>query len=421
MNIGKRIALFIECIRVAFRSLVAHRLRTLLTMLGVAIGIFAITIIFTLVNSLNYNLSRNIAELGNTVLFVTHIPWSTEGLNWQKYVRRPKVSYSDYRKLKDNLELVDGVAYEVRLRNGTVKYDDESVEGVNIRAVTEDYIHVHSLEFAAGRAITAIEVDAGRPVCLVGANVAEKLFGKARAVGKNIRIRGKKVRVVGVMAQAGSNMFGNSHDDMVLLPYGFANRIYHLNRRRLDKFAMVRVRGVENIPRVESRMVGLLRSSRGLRPRTENNFEINRPEMLENLFGDALVYLRWGGAIISIFSIFVGGFGIGNIMFTTVKERTFEIGLQKALGATRGFILLQFLTESIMLCLLGGIFGLLLNFGVTALMQAVLHQMAIDFEMVISFGNIVFGVVLSVVIGLLSGYFPSAIASRMDPVESMRA
>lgn len=410
-----------EGLRIAIRSLKSNRLRTILTMLGVAIGIFAITIIFTIVNSLNYNLNRNLSQLGNSVLFVYHFPWSGESFgNWQKYVKRPRMSFEEYQKLKKNLDRVEGVSFEARMPSQKVKYKGLTVERVPLRCVTQDHIDNNAMELAFGRPFTDLEADAGRPVCVLGYNVAEKLFQGLYPIGRSVTMRGRKMRVIGVLEKSGTNLFGSNPDDQILIPYALGARIFDMNKRRVDKFIMVKAKDVKDIDLVENDIVGLMRSQRGLRPKTENDFSINRPEMLMDVFGKVTQYLRWGGLFISVFAVFVAGFGIGNIMFTTVKERTFEIGLQKSLGAERGVILFQFLSESVLLCLFGGIVGLLLNFGMAALLQIVIDSMEVDFEVVISASEVAFGVFLSVLIGLGSGVIPSVIASRLDPVEAMR-
>lgn len=418
----KRFFLLIEGMRIAVGSLLANRLRSALTMLGVSIGIFAITIIFTLVNSLTYNLNKNLSDLGNSILFVYHIPWSNDAMsNWQKYMQRPLVTYNEYNRLKKNLENVDGVSFEARMKGQTIKYKKNGVDRVQIRAVTEDYVAINSLEFENGRPFTQVEIDGGRSVCIIGHNLVEPLFGGADPLGKEIRLRGRRLLVIGVTALSGTNMFGSSPDDMVLVPYGFGQRLYDMKSRFIEKLISVRVSSTELIDRVEGDIVGIMRAARGMRPKMENNFEVNRPEMLLKMFADVTKYLFFGGLFISFFSVVVGGFGIGNIMFSTVKERSFEIGLQKALGATRGFILFQFLFESVLLCFFGGIVGLLLNWGVSQLIQLAIDAAGANFEMMTSIGSVAFGVAISVTIGLLSGFIPSNIASKMDPVEAMRA
>lgn len=417
----KQIILYLEGFFIAFRSLKANRLRTSLTMLGIAIGIFAITIIFTLVNSLNYNLTRNLNKLGSSMLIVHHFPWSGESFeNWQKYIYRPRVSYTEYLRLKKNLVEVNGVALEAKVRD-QVKYEENAVSRVSVSCVTEDFIPLKELDMDEGRPFTEMEVNSARPVCVLGFGVAERLFGPFSGLGRSVRIKGKSVRVIGILEKNGADAFGSNPDEAVYVPYTYATRLYNLDSDSRDRSIFVKASTTGVTDQVESQIVGLMRSARGLRPKTANDFAINRPEMLVNVFENITVYLWLGGLFISFFAVVVGGFGIGNIMFTTVKERTFEIGLQKALGAKSPFILFQFLMESVLLCLLGGLVGLLLNFGVTLLAQAVLDSMEVNFEMVISTGSIVFGVLLSLAIGLASGLIPSFIASRMDPVESMRA
>ncbi|HMX63089.1 MAG TPA: ABC transporter permease, partial [Candidatus Sumerlaeota bacterium] len=304
-------------------------------MLGVSIGIFAITIIFTLVNSLTFSLNKNLSELGNSVLFVHHFPWTNDAMsNWQQYVQRPMATYNEFLRLKNNLEHVDGVAYEARIGWQTIKHGGLEVNPVAVRSITYDYFLINSMEIAQGRPFNEVEVDGGRAVCVIGSNVAEQLFPYGSALDKEVEIKGRSVRVVGVTARAGTTVFGSSPDDIVFVPYSYGRRLFDMKSKRMDKMIEVKVSDSKWLDRVEDDIIGLMRSARGLRPRAENNFEINRPEMLMNLFASATDYLRIGGIFISIFSIIVGGFGIGNIMFSTVKERTFEIGVQKALGAT---------------------------------------------------------------------------------------
>lgn len=418
----KKLGLFLEGMRIALGSLRANKLRTSLTMLGVAIGIFAITIIFTLVNSLNYNLNRNLSNLGKSVVIIYHVPWTNDAMsNWQKYVQRPMVTFAEYQKLNKQLNGTEAINFCAKVRGQTVKYKQSAITQVGVRAFAGGYFEVNNLEVEKGRPFSEAENDAGRPVCIVGYNIAETLFMGAEPVGKDVLLKGKRLRVVGVLEKSGANMFGLNPDDLVFMPYTYAQKIFDMKSRFIDKEIAVRIAQDVPMERVEDEIVGLMRSSRGLRPNAENNFEINRPEMLIKMFSSVTDYLFYGGLFISFFSIVVGGFGIGNIMFSTVKERSFEIGLQKALGATRQFILFQFLFESVMLCLLGGMAGLLLNWAVSQLIQLAVDATGANFELVISPGAIAFGVIISVMIGLVSGFIPSNIASKMDPVESMRA
>jgi len=417
----KQILLYLEGVQIAWRPLRAHGLRTTLTVLGVAIGIFAITIIFTLVNSLNYNLQGNLNRLGNSALFVQRFPWSQESFNnWQKFIKRPRVSYNEYQKLERNLDRIEGIAFNVGAGPVTLKYKSEVVRNVELQCNAGPFINLNDWQMGQGRPFSEVESESGRAVCILGYTVAENLFGAISPLGRTIKLKGRRLKVIGVIEKSGANLFGNSPDDQAFAPYAFGSKVLNLEKGRRPKSIMVKARNTDEVDRVENRIIGLMRSARGLRPKAENDFSVNRPEMMAAVFNNVTQYLWYGGLFISFFAVVVGGFGIGNIMFTTVKERTFEIGLQKALGAKRNFILFQFLMESILLCLMGGIIGLLLNYGLAELMQVVIDGQEVNFEIVVSRGSILFGVVLSLVIGLGSGLIPSTIASKMDAVESMR-
>ena len=417
----KTLNLFLEGIQIAFGSLLSNRLRTILTILGVAIGIWAITIIATLVYSLQFSISANLSKLGNTVMYVHNWPWKDNSEDWFKYWGRPKVSFADYERVKEGLPVGNEVAYEVSLNNQTVKHEGRSVTGVEVKAVTNQYALINGLEISSGRFVSAIENDAGRPVCVLGLNIARAIMGNGPYDRQYIRLNGKKLLVVGVLKEVGAGFFGTSMDDRILVPYKFASRTYNLRPRRYDKVVTVKAASHENLDQIESEVIGLVRAARGLKPSAENNFSINKQEVLMNQLDDFFGYLRTGGWVISIFAIIVGGFGIGNIMYTSVKERTFEIGLQKAIGATRNFILFQFLFESVLMCFLGGIVGLMILYASALGAEYAIAQMDVSMQMVVTTQTIVQGMVISVVIGLISGLIPSIYASGLDPVESMRA
>jgi putative ABC transport system permease protein len=408
-----------EGFRVALHSLKTHRLRTFLAMIGVAIGIFAITIIFTFVDSMTYGITKNLSQMGNRVFFVHHVAWLSDG-DFDKFFTRPQVSYKDYLRLKENLEGVDGVCYQVELNRHTLKAGEKSLEKVDIRAVTEDFGEINDLKYAFGRPLTREEMDGGRNVCVVGFDVAEQLFGAEEAIGKEVFLLGKRVKIEGVLERTGKDFFGQSKDDLMLVPYAFGGKVFNMRQRLFDKLIIIRASSEDRVDQVESDVMGLMRISRGLRPRSENNFAINKPEMLMNAVGNIMSYLYVGGIIICIFSMIVGGFGIGNIMYTAVKERTFEIGVQKSLGATRAFILYQFLIESLILCLIGGALGIVFELLVVAALQAIMNAADAGFTIIFSTFSFSVGVGFSAVIGILSGLLPSISASRLDPVESMR-
>jgi putative ABC transport system permease protein len=401
----------------------ANRQRSFLTMLGVATGIFAITGILTMVNSLQSSLTRNISSLGNTVLFVHHWPWAEGRQEWYKFVGRPKASYRDFQKLKQNLHRVSGVSYEVTIRNEAMRAMGRDVSGVEVTGVTQDELLVRDLHFQSGRFFTDIESHLGSSVCIIGANLASNLFPQSEALGQSVRLGGKRLQVIGVQARQGAPLFPGmpNEDDKVYLPYRLVASMYSLNSRNIDKMIVIKAESHEAVPWVENETEGLVRTARGLQPRVENNFAINKQEALMERFNLFFGYLDTGGWVISLFSILIGGFSIGNIMYISVRERTMEIGVQKALGATNGFILYQFVMEALLLCGLGGILGLVMIFGVGGLIQLLLAQLQIPLTVSFSPQDVLAGLGVSLLIGLLAGIIPSFIAARLDPVEAIRA
>ncbi len=412
--------LYLEGILIGLRSLWAHPLRTSLTMTGIAFGIFAITGIFTFVNSMEYSITKNLDQLGNTILFVHKYPWKPMKKSW-KLRNRPKISYSDYIAMKSELAGVEGVAFEVDMSQEILKAKGRTLSGVTVKAVTEEYSGIFGMEIGEGRYFAPVESEAGRPVCVIGINIAENLFPDGSYTGKYIHVNGKKLLVVGVVKKEGSGFFGDSSDDLVFIPYKYAVRTFSLDSKKYDSLVTVRASSHEDIDLVEQEISGIIRIHRGLKPGKEDNFSINKQEMLMNQVEDIFKYLHIGGLIISVFSIIVGGFGIGNIMYASVKERTFEIGLQKSLGATRRFILFQFLFEAILLCLAGGALGMLVLVGCGIAAEKFLQSMDVGLEIVITAGSIIGGFAISIFIGLASGFLPSMFASALDPVDAMRA
>ncbi|GAB4425318.1 MAG: ABC transporter permease [Bacteroidia bacterium] len=416
------IQFIIEGLAMARKAIGANRMRSFLTMLGVATGIFAITGILTMVNSLQTSLTENIASLGNTTLFVHHWPWAERGEEWYKFINRPQVDYRDYWKLKQGLSRVSGVSYQVSARNQTVRAEGRSVSLVEVVGVTHDAVVVADMRFQRGRYFSEVESHLGSAVCIVGDNVARQLFPGQDALGQYVRIQGRRLRIIGVAEKKGSSLFPGmvSDDDRVMLPYKVLANMFNVNMRGLDKVIVIKAASHEDLPYVEDEITGLVRAARGLKPRTENNFAINKQEALMNTFDRFFGNLEIGGWVISIFSILIGGFSIGNIMYISVRERTNEIGVQKALGSTRSFILYQFLSESVLICLIGGLIGLLLAFMLGALVQAIMAGMDVPFQVRFAAGDVLLAMGLSVFIGLVSGFVPAVLASRLDPVSAIR-
>ncbi|RZJ80443.1 MAG: FtsX-like permease family protein [Flavobacterium sp.] len=406
-----------ESFRFAWDALRQNKLRTALSLLGITIGIFIIIAVSTGVDTMRDKIQSSVDKLGSNTLFVQKWPWVfSDNFPWWKYVNRPEPSLRDYNGLKDRMDMAVGVCYEVNASNRTIKYASNSVDGANINAASHEYSKTWDLEFQDGRYFTASESQYGSPVCILGAEIAEGLFDNSNPIGKQIKVMGRRVTVIGVYKKEGEDMMGMSQDKNVLIPLNLAKGIFDVNSERYNP--QVTVRGKENIAleEVESELKGLMRSIHRLKPGEEDDFSLNKTTMLSNQLDIMFGVVDIAGLIIGGFSVLVGGFGIANIMFVSVKERTNIIGIQKSLGAKNYFILLQFVLEAVALCLMGGLLGLGLVYILT-----LVFTYAVEVEITLYFKNILSGIGWSVAIGLIAGFWPAFAASRLDPVEAIRS
>lgn len=404
-----------ESLIFAYSSVMVNKLRTLLSLLGITIGIFAIISVFTIVDSLERNIRDSISVLGDDVIYVQKWPWAfNEDYPWWVYMRRPVPDLRDYNEISRRSEFAGGVVFSVST-GSLVRYGSTYLENIGVWANTHEFQDIRYFEIENGRYFTPYESAAGRNLAVIGHEIAIELFDDENPVGKEMQISGRKVTVLGVALREGSNMLGGgSLDEMVLIPLNYARSIYNIRSDRLNPMIMVKAR-----PDIPNQMLidelrHILRSARRLKPSAEDNFALNQASAITQGLDQIFVMINLVGWIIGGFSILVGGFGIANIMFVSVKERTNQIGIQKSLGAKNYFILLQFLYESVLLAVTGGGLGLVLIFTGTLLVSNLS-----DFTITLTAGNIGLGLFVSAVIGVIAGYAPAYAASRLNPVEAI--
>ncbi len=420
-NYNARFTIYLKLIResflFAFEALRVNKLRTFLSLLGITIGIFTIISVLTVVDSLENNIRTSVNKLGSNVLYVQKWPWAfSDDYPWWKYFQRPNPQIQEEQELKKRLQSADAISFLVELNNRTVKYRSNTIEGIGITAHSHDYELLRTFDFMDGRYFTANESRSGKNLAIIGYSVSEGLFANQNPIGQQISLLGRKITVIGVLNKEGEDLLGSSADKSIFLPINYLRNVLDIRSDRYGPTLMIQAKNNIDIKELENEVQGAMRSIRRISPTQEDNFALNKSSLLANQMEALFAIINLVGWIIGGFSILVGGFGIANIMFVSVKERTNIIGIQKSLGAKNYFILLQFLVESVVLCLIGGAIGLLIVFAGTSLISA-----SLDFQISLTLKNIVVGLTVSVIIGTLSGFWPAYSASKLDPVEAIRS
>jgi len=398
-----------EGLLIAFAAIRANKMRSVLTTLGIVIGIVSVTLRWTAIEGLNRAFNKSIAMVGADVLYVQKWPWGGGG-NWWEIRNRKDLLIQHARAIEEKSTTVRSVS-PITGTGRNVKYGGKVVEAVVILGTDADFLETTNANVALGRFMTPMEAEGGRPICVLGSEVAEALFPVETPIGKRIKVGDYPYRVVGVLEKQGSFMGLESFDNRVYLPI---TRFFKEFRHRRGGIQIwVKAASANNVDETKEEVRGILRNVRKVAPGKEDDFAINQQEFFIQTFNQIGGVIAAVGLFITGLALFVGGIGIMNIMFVSVTERTREIGVRKAIGAPKRSILMQFLFESAAICLIGGIIGIMIAFPLTLIIDQILPT-------AMPLSIVAIALLISVFVGVISGFLPAYRASRMDPVDALR-
>ena len=410
----KTLNILSNSMRLTLQELKVNKLRTALSLTGVAFGIFCIIGVFATVGSLERNIQNEVKSLGTNTIYVDKWEYSggPDKPMW-KYRARPVMKYAEVDLIKQRSSLAEDVTFLMRA-GANIGYKDDVIQDASVYGIVEAQTAIQPLTFEAGRYISSAEFSSGSPVGLMGFDNAEKLYGSAeRALGKEFEVKGKKVTIVGVIKKEGKNFVGWDYDNCVMIPYKFCRQL--IDEESSNPVIIVKGKEKVTSEALMSELMGIMRQVRRLAPMQEENFSLNSVEAFSKAIGQLFGTINVVGGVIGIISLIVGMFGIANIMFVTVKERTSVIGLKKAIGAKKSSILFEFLMEAALLCLMGGAFGLLFVYIMALICTA------LGFPVFISLPLLISTIIICIVVGMLSGIFPASRAAKLDPVVAIRS
>ena len=403
----------VEGVRIAVQAIWANRMRSILTTLGVIIGIAAVTLMATVINGLNQEFEKSLSQLGADVLYVDQFPWGNNaGAEWWRFRNRPAIQPALAQTIRDRSRFAEAVA-PLTDTDRPAQYRGRSLE-VEVVGSTPEYGRIRDVNLAQGRFLTRSDERGGRNVCVVGATVVDQLFPVGTPLDKTIRIGGVPCQVVGVQEKEGEGLFGSgSADERVIIPFSTYDALFGVSRRWGVEI-MMKVRSGVTMSRAKDELTGLLRTARDVAPGEENNFAINDQEQIRASFSGTKTAIYGVGLFLTGLALVVGGIGVMNIMFVSVRERTKEIGIRKAVGAKKYTILLQFLIEAVIVCLIGGVIGL----GLSALGALGISALGFTAALPLETVAIAFGICVGV--GVLFGIAPAWQAATADPIEALR-
>ena len=384
-------------------------------MLGVTIGIFSIIAVLAAVDSLDRKITKDLSSLDKNTIYLMKFSFGPSEIPQWKREQFPNVKYVEYLYLKVTMTNTDQMGYQIFTKRESIKQGSKIASDINIVPVSHEFIDIQGLEFEKGRFYTESEANSASAVIVIGNEVAKSLFGDDESIGKKVRLYGQPFTIIGVLKKQGAGIFNDDNDSSAYIPVNFVRQRYGDNNKALVNVIIFKPQKGVDMEAYKAEISQKLRNFRGLKSGNIDNFFINVFSGFTDLIDGIISQMNVVGWIISGFSLLVGGFGIANIMFVSVKERTNLIGIQKSLGAKNRFILFQFLFEAIILSVIGGIIGLFMVWII-----ALILTKALDFEFVLGMGNIILGTGLAAIIGLISGILPAITASKLDPVEAIR-
>ena len=414
----RTIEIVFSSFKMALQELWKNKLRTFLSLFGITIGIFCIISVMATLGSLEHNIQNEIKSFGTNTIYVDKWDYSAGGdgeYPWWKYVKRPSPKFEQLEQIMQRTPSAKYAAFKID-RNADLEYEDNTLKSILLYGFSDDFSNIQSVDINFGRYISAAEFQQGTNAVVVGNEIAEQLFVKPeRAVGKTVSARGKKMIIIGVIKKQGNQMLGGWQlDQAVVMPYRFARTL--MDERNAQP--LILVQGLDNVNAtvLKDDLKGAMRAINKLSPTQDDNFTLNDVNEWSKAFEQAFSGINIGGLVIGGISLIVGLFGVANIMFVSVKERTSQIGLKKAIGAKSRIILAEFLLEAAFLCLIGGLIGLLLVFGLTNILTG-----AFNFPVYISTANLVWAIGICFIVGILAGIIPAINAARMNPVVAIRS
>jgi putative ABC transport system permease protein len=410
--------IFHESLQSAYRTVILNKLRTLLSLLGVTIGIFSIVSVFTVLDSMEANMRKAVESFGNDIIVIEKWPWAPENgteFAWWEYINRPVATLKEYEELKNRMPDIRSACF-ISVVMTDVDYLDNKAENIQLWGTSNEFQEIRTFNIADGRFLSPLEISSGKNNCVIGYTLADELFQGRSPLGKTIRIMGKNATVVGVFAKEGKSLIGGgSVDNVVLISVEYMASMVDLKSESSNPQIWVKAGEGMNVDALKQNIRFVMRSIRRLSPRIKDNFALNETSLMSAGIDQIFKVVNVAGGFIGIFAVLVGAFGIANIMFVSVKERTNVIGIQKALGAKSYYIILEVLNESVLLSLVGGFVGLVLIYIGTIIARSQ------EFEVFLNAGNIVVGLFISSVVGLIAGLLPAFSAARLDPVKAINS